>query len=106
MNNDVKFCGYQITLVYTNHHKVLINNPQHYLNIVYSQRLDTANRSKLFQGHQSLQRTTESIARSHQIAAETDQIGTDIIDELGEQRETLVRTRGKVGESGALNFAF
>jgi len=65
------------------------------------ERLDSANRAKLLQGHQSLQRTSDSIARSHQIAAETDQIGTDIIDELGEQRETLVRTRGKLVETDA-----
>jgi len=65
------------------------------------ERLDSANRAKLLQGHQSLQRTSDSIARSHQIAAGTDQIGADIIDELGEQRETLVRTRGKLVETDA-----
>lgn len=65
------------------------------------ERLDSANRSKLLQGHQSLQRTSDSIARSHQIAAETDQIGTDIIDELGEQRETLIRTRERLIETDA-----
>ena len=60
------------------------------------QRLDASNRAKLLQGHQSLQRASESIARSHQIAAETDQIGVEIIDELGTQRETLLRTKEKV----------
>ena len=60
------------------------------------QRIDASNRAKLLQGHQSLQRTSESIARSHQIAAETDQIGVEIIDELGTQRETLLRTKDKV----------
>ena len=58
--------------------------------------METSNRAKLFQGHQSLQRTSESIARSHQIAAETDQIGVEIIDELGTQRETIVRARDRV----------
>ncbi|KAH9513765.1 Vesicle transport through interaction with t-SNAREs 1B [Bulinus truncatus] len=65
------------------------------------ERLETSNRAKLLQGHQSLQRATDSIARSHQIAAETDQIGTDIIDELGQQRETLVRTRDRLSETDA-----
>ncbi|KAL8583834.1 hypothetical protein ACOMHN_040303 [Nucella lapillus] len=62
-------------------------------------RLDSSNRVKLMQGHQSLQRTSESIARSHQIAAETDQIGVEIIDELGTQRETLLRTKDKLTET-------
>ncbi len=63
------------------------------------QRIEASQRSKLFQGHQSLQRTSESIARSQQISAETDQIGVEIIDELGQQRETLVRTRERVGHN-------
>ncbi|BFZ06934.1 hypothetical protein BsWGS_09973 [Bradybaena similaris] len=65
------------------------------------ERLDSSNRAKLLQGHQSLQRASDSIARSHQIAAETDQIGVEIIDELGEQRETLLRTKGRLEETDA-----
>ncbi|XP_055878249.1 vesicle transport through interaction with t-SNAREs homolog 1B-like [Biomphalaria glabrata] len=65
------------------------------------ERLESSNRAKLLQGHQSLQRATESIARSHQIAAETDQIGVEIIDELGQQRETLVKTRDRLTETDA-----
>lgn len=53
-------------------------------------------RNKLYQGTQSLNRATDSIARSHQIAAETDEIGVEIIDELGRQRETLHRTKDRV----------
>uniref|UniRef100_A0A7M4FN61 Vesicle transport through interaction with t-SNAREs 1B n=1 Tax=Crocodylus porosus TaxID=8502 RepID=A0A7M4FN61_CROPO len=49
----------------------------------------------LLQGTDSLNRATQSIERSHQISAETDQIGTNIIEELGEQREQLERTRGR-----------
>ncbi|GFO27430.1 vesicle transport through interaction with t-snares homolog 1b-like [Plakobranchus ocellatus] len=64
-----------------------------------NERLESSNRAKLFQGHQSLQRTSESIARSHQIAAETDQIGVEIIDELGQQRETILRTRDRLEET-------
>ncbi|PVD26316.1 hypothetical protein C0Q70_13987 [Pomacea canaliculata] len=63
------------------------------------EKLDASNRGKLLQGHQSLQRTSESIARSHQIAAETDEIATEIIDELGQQRETLLRTKDKLVET-------
>uniref|UniRef100_A0A670I0G2 Vesicle transport through interaction with t-SNAREs 1B n=1 Tax=Podarcis muralis TaxID=64176 RepID=A0A670I0G2_PODMU len=36
------------------------------------------------------------IERSHQIAAETDQVGTEIIEVLGEQREQLDRTKGRL----------
>lgn len=50
----------------------------------------------LLQGTESLNRASQSIERSHQIAAETDQIGTDIIEELGEQREQLDRTKSRV----------
>ncbi|KAL8169570.1 UNVERIFIED_CONTAM: hypothetical protein K2H54_052566 [Gekko kuhli] len=50
----------------------------------------------LLQGTESLNRASESIERSHQIAAETDQIGTDIIEELGEQREQLERTKSRL----------
>ncbi|KAJ8308989.1 hypothetical protein KUTeg_013863 [Tegillarca granosa] len=59
-------------------------------------RLAASQRSKLFKGTQSLNRTSESLARTHQIAAETDQIGVEIIDELGQQREQLVRTKERV----------
>ncbi|XP_032840502.1 vesicle transport through interaction with t-SNAREs homolog 1B isoform X1 [Tyto alba] len=50
----------------------------------------------LLQGTDSLNRATQSIERSHRIAAETDQIGTDIIEELGEQREQLERTKSRL----------
>ncbi|XP_063999954.1 vesicle transport through interaction with t-SNAREs homolog 1B [Pogoniulus pusillus] len=50
----------------------------------------------LLQGTDSLNRASQSIERSHRIAAETDQIGTDIIEELGEQREQLERSRSRL----------
>lgn len=54
----------------------------------------------LLQGTDSLSRASESIERSQRIAAETDQIGTDIIEELGEQREQLQRTKSRVSRMG------
>ncbi|KAG8451362.1 hypothetical protein GDO86_003534 [Hymenochirus boettgeri] len=57
-------------------------------------------RALLLQGTESLNRATDSIARSHRIAAETDAIGTDIIEELGEQREKLERTKGRLVHTG------
>lgn len=43
-----------------------------------------------------MNRTTQSIERSHRIATETDQIGSEIIEELGEQRDQLERTKNRV----------
>ncbi|OBS59827.1 hypothetical protein A6R68_09053 [Neotoma lepida] len=53
-------------------------------------------RALLLQGTESLNRATQSIERSHRIATETDQIGTEIIEELGEQRDQLERTKNRV----------
>ena len=47
-------------------------------------------------GSDSLSRASQSIARSHAVAVETEQIGQDTMEELGEQRETLTRTRDRV----------
>ncbi|XP_037652471.1 vesicle transport through interaction with t-SNAREs homolog 1B [Sebastes umbrosus] len=57
-------------------------------------------RALLLQGTDSLNNATMSIERSQRIAAETDQIGTDIIEELGEQREQLDRTRNRLANTG------
>ena len=58
--------------------------------------MEASQRARLVQGTQSLNRTTDSIARSHQVAAETDEIGTEILGELGRQRDVLVRTKDRV----------
>ncbi|KAJ8794558.1 hypothetical protein J1605_018853 [Eschrichtius robustus] len=57
-------------------------------------------RALLLQGTDSLNRATQSIERSHRIAAETDQIGSEIIEELGEQREQLERTKSRLVNTG------
>ena len=66
---------------------------------ISSQRVEASQRARLVQGTQSLNRATESIARSHQIAAETDEVGTEILGELGRQRDVLVRTKDRVSDS-------
>uniref|UniRef100_A0A8C5LC36 t-SNARE coiled-coil homology domain-containing protein n=1 Tax=Jaculus jaculus TaxID=51337 RepID=A0A8C5LC36_JACJA len=58
-------------------------------------RLQTQ-RTLLLQGTESLNRATQSIERSHRIATETDQIGSEIIEELGEQRDQLERTKSRL----------
>uniref|UniRef100_A0A673YWS2 Vesicle transport through interaction with t-SNAREs 1B n=1 Tax=Salmo trutta TaxID=8032 RepID=A0A673YWS2_SALTR len=57
-------------------------------------------RALLLQGHEHLNNASQSIERSQRIAAETDQIGVDIIEELGEQREQLDRTRDRLANTG------
>lgn len=57
-------------------------------------------RALLLQGTDSLNNASQSIERSQRLAAETDQIGTDIIEELGEQREQLDRTRNRLVNTG------
>ncbi|GAB6020518.1 Vesicle transport through interaction with t-SNAREs 1B [Chamberlinius hualienensis] len=50
-------------------------------------------KSRIMQTGDILDRTSQSIARSTQVAVETEQIGHEIISEMGEQRETLLRAR-------------
>ncbi|CAB1335669.1 unnamed protein product, partial [Coregonus sp. 'balchen'] len=57
-------------------------------------------RTLLLQGHEHLNNASQSIERSQRIAAETDQIGVDIIEELGDQREQLDRTRDRLVNTG------
>uniref|UniRef100_A0A3Q0SQR3 Vesicle transport through interaction with t-SNAREs 1B n=1 Tax=Amphilophus citrinellus TaxID=61819 RepID=A0A3Q0SQR3_AMPCI len=57
-------------------------------------------RALLLQGTEALNNASQSIERSQRIAAETDQIGTDIIEELGDQREQLDRTRNRLVNTG------
>lgn len=47
--------------------------------IFIGQDMEAAHRSKLMQGTRSLQRASESVNRSRQIAAETDEVGVNII---------------------------
>lgn len=57
---------------------------------------DTAIRKQVEQGTAVLERTSASIARSTAIAVETEQVGTEVLGELGTQRETLTRTRDRL----------
>uniref|UniRef100_A0A3P9IMS7 Vesicle transport through interaction with t-SNAREs 1B n=1 Tax=Oryzias latipes TaxID=8090 RepID=A0A3P9IMS7_ORYLA len=57
-------------------------------------------RALLLQGTEYLNNATQSIERSQRIAVETEQIGTDIIEELGGQREQLDRTRDRLVNTG------
>ncbi|CAK9807187.1 Vesicle transport through interaction with t-SNAREs homolog 1B [Anthophora plagiata] len=45
----------------------------------------------LSKGNAILDRSSQSIARSQAVAVESEQIGTEVLSELGEQRERLLR---------------
>ncbi|XP_055696604.1 vesicle transport through interaction with t-SNAREs homolog 1B [Lutzomyia longipalpis] len=51
------------------------------------------NRRTVLEGRAVLERTSASLARSNIVAIETEQIGTEIVSELGEQRESLLRSQ-------------
>ncbi|KAG5891665.1 hypothetical protein JTB14_020083 [Gonioctena quinquepunctata] len=57
------------------------------------------NRQIVLEGTQILERTGESLNRSHQIAVETEQIGNEVVSELGQQRESLLRTRDRLEDA-------
>ncbi|XP_055315813.1 uncharacterized protein LOC129575788 [Sitodiplosis mosellana] len=54
------------------------------------------NRRMVVEGRQILERTSASLARSNQVAIETENIGTEVISELDEQRESLLRTQRRL----------
>ncbi|XP_077586778.1 vesicle transport through interaction with t-SNAREs homolog 1B [Stigmatopora nigra] len=61
---------------------------------------EQSQRALLLQGSQSLNNATESIQRSQRLAAEAENVGSDIIQELGEQREQLDRSRDRLVNAG------
>lgn len=61
-----------------------------------SSSMVASNRGKLLQMNETIDRTTETVYRTQQIAAETDQVGIAVVDELGTQREALIRTKERL----------
>lgn len=58
--------------------------------------LDGGEKSQLLKNTDTLRRASSSLARAHQVSADTDQIAVGVMEDLGEQKETLVRTRNRV----------
>lgn len=61
-----------------------------------SSEWEDRNRQVVLEGRKILERTGESIVRSNQIAIETEAIGTEVISELNDQRETLLRAKNRL----------
>lgn len=55
-------------------------------------------RQVLLEGHSALERTSQSLRRSEQVALETEAIGTGVVAELGQQRETLLRASRRLDD--------
>lgn len=53
-------------------------------------------RQTLLEGREALERTSQSLARSEMAALETEAIGTNVINDLSQQRETLERSANRL----------
>jgi len=56
-------------------------------------------RTKLIAGTERLEAGKERLSNVHQIALETEEIGTATLSELQEQRETLLRARNQIDDA-------
>ena len=50
----------------------------------------------LIESRSAIERANQSVVKSQAIAIETEQIGAEVISELGEQRETLLRAKNRL----------
>ncbi|XP_014210282.1 vesicle transport through interaction with t-SNAREs homolog 1B [Copidosoma floridanum] len=60
---------------------------------------DDAQRRVLFDSRAAIQRSNQSVIKSHAVAIETEQIGTEVISELGSQRETLLQAKSRLTDT-------
>lgn len=56
-------------------------------------------RRTLLEGNAALERSSQSVARSQALAIESEQIGTEVISELGGQRERLLRAKRRLSQT-------
>jgi vesicle transport through interaction with t-SNAREs protein 1 len=66
-----------------------------------NQDLNDPERKKALQIHSSIKNAGDSLARSTQIAIETEQIGTSVLGELNEQGEKLRKTNDTLDDTSA-----
>jgi len=79
------------------HTDVDTSNGDNSLRMTAGERL----KQRVMKGTESLDRTSQSIERSTQLAVENEEIGDAIISDLGQQRETLERSRARLQETNA-----
>ena len=63
--------------------------------------IDDALQTTVRQGTAVLERTSQSLYRTTQVALESEEIGTGVIQELSQQREVLVCTRERLTDTDA-----
>ncbi|KAL3102297.1 hypothetical protein niasHS_003706 [Heterodera schachtii] len=56
---------------------------------------------KLITNTERLERTSRKIEDAYRVTVETEQIGAEVLENLGQQRETLTRARGRMREADA-----
>jgi vesicle transport through interaction with t-SNAREs protein 1 len=66
-----------------------------------SRGIDDALQTTIRQGTAILERTSQSLYRTTQVALESEDIGTGVIQELSQQREVLIRTRDRLSDTDA-----
>lgn len=71
--------------------------------VAYNQNrgINDALQTTVRQGTAILERTSQSLYRTKQVALESEEIGTGVIQELSQQREVLVRTRDRLTDTDA-----
>ena len=57
---------------------------------------DGGERAMLLKNTDALRRASGSLARAHQVSADTDQLAVGVMEDLSDQKATLVRTRNRV----------
>ncbi|XP_051160907.1 vesicle transport through interaction with t-SNAREs homolog 1B [Leptopilina boulardi] len=60
---------------------------------------EAEHRQTLLQSRSALERSNQSVVRSQAVARESEQIGTEVITELGGQRESLLRAKERLSQT-------
>ncbi|RMZ95589.1 vesicle transport through interaction with t-SNAREs -like protein, partial [Brachionus plicatilis] len=101
MNNKLKQYKLDVDIIQKEMKKA-IDDSSKYRNYQSINQMDPE-RSKLLQIHSSLMNTNDTIARSTQIAIETEQLGNNVLTELNEQGERLRNANDQLDDTkGAL----
>lgn len=53
-------------------------------------------KAMLLKNTETLKRASGSLARAHQVSADTDQVGIGVMENLEDQKSSLIRTRNRV----------
>lgn len=53
-------------------------------------------KAMLLKNTETLKRASGSLARAHQVSADTDQVGIGVMENLEDQKASLIRTRNRV----------